>query len=310
MRLVTRGTRRCIVVAEEIAAVGTGLDVVVADARTTRVTGNDVRCTVWLCVDGTRGLIGLAEHLITRSAVSSVILTDVFATSTAGFQMVGGEQTAAVNTFRCMVQTTDFVSVIGNDGVSRAKRVVTDGTDLVMLGANSVTSVGAGVLVVVANDAIAVRTIRHEVETVGFVALSARLDVRIAENVVMVCTPGLVSRAEDVPTRYARVAVVRAQGLLARITCLGMRIAGDRVTDGAFYPVGFTNIVTARGARFEMVSTERFVTQITLVSVSWASDIVTFGAGRGVISADDVITDTAVPAVSLANLLPARVTRS
>lgn len=88
-----------------------------------------------------------------------------------------------------------------------------------------------------------------------------------------------------------------------------MRIAGDRVTDGAFYAVGFTNIVTARGARFEMVSTERFVTQITLVSVSWASDIVTLGAGRGVISADDVITDSTVPAVNLANLLPARVTR-
>ena len=76
---------------------------VVADALTARVTGNDVGRTVWLVVDSTRGLIGPTEYLATSRAVHAVSLTDVFAAPTAGFQMFRSKLSATISAFCCMV---------------------------------------------------------------------------------------------------------------------------------------------------------------------------------------------------------------
>lgn len=164
----------------------TGFYVLVTDALAARVTGNDMGRTVGLLVNRTRGLISLTKYLAAGSTVSSVVLTDVFAASTAGFQMFGREQIFAVSTFRCVIQATDFGGVSGGDGVSRAKRIFTDGTDAVVLGANALTGMGTCLVVVMTNDAITVRAVSNEGNTVGVLALGTRLCVRIAECSVVI----------------------------------------------------------------------------------------------------------------------------
>ena len=132
----------------------------------------------------------------------------------------------------------------------------------------------------------------------------------IAEHGFVVCTPGLVCRAENVPTCSARVAVFWAQVHFTRVTRLCVHITGNSVTNIAFYPISLTDIVAASGACFEMVSTERFDTQVTRIRVCWADDIVTLRAGSGVVSTDDVIADTALSTVSPTDFVAARLTRS
>lgn len=125
----------------------------------------------------------------------------------------------------------------------------------------------------------------------------------------MVCTPGLIIRTEGVSTCIARLAVFRTQVCLARITPLCMSITGDSVTDTALDTISLTDFVTAGGTRFEMISTERFGTQVTGVSVSRASNIVTIRTESGVVSTNDAIADSTLSTVSSADFLPARVTR-
>ncbi|WP_158217283.1 hypothetical protein [Halorubrum sp. Ib24] len=103
--------------AEQISAVRTGLHVLVANALTTRVTGDDVGRTVWLFVDSTRGLISLAEYFVAGGTLCLILLTDLLAASTTGIQMTGSEWIFAVSTFCNMVQTVDFVSIAADDGV-------------------------------------------------------------------------------------------------------------------------------------------------------------------------------------------------
>ncbi|MDT3436059.1 hypothetical protein [Haloarcula sp. 1CSR25-25] len=146
-----------------------------ADALTARITGNDVGITVWLLVDSTRGLIGLAEYFVAGSTVRTVILTDVFAAPIAGFQMFRSEFSATISALCCMVQTTDFVGIIGGGRVCRAKRLFTDCTESVVLGAHRLIGMSTRVLVVAANDAITVRAVSNEVDTVGFLALCTRI---------------------------------------------------------------------------------------------------------------------------------------
>ena len=115
MRFLTRSTHCRILLAQQISAVGTGLDVFFAHALSARVTGDGMGTTVWLLVDSARRLIGLAEDVVTSHTGSAVSLTDEFTALIAGFQMFRCEQGFAVNTFRCMVQTTDFAGVVSGD---------------------------------------------------------------------------------------------------------------------------------------------------------------------------------------------------
>ena len=84
MWFVTDSTRRCVIVAEQISTVRTGLHVLVANALTTGVTGDDVGRTVWLFVDSTRGLISLAEYFVAGGTLCLILLTDLLAASTTG----------------------------------------------------------------------------------------------------------------------------------------------------------------------------------------------------------------------------------
>ena len=88
-----------------------------------------------------------------------------------------------------------------------------------------------------------------------------------------------------------------------------MSITGDSVTDTALDTISLTDFVTARGTRSEMISTERFGTQVTGVSVSRASDIVTIRTESGAVCTNDAIADSTLSTVSSADFLPARVTR-
>jgi hypothetical protein len=103
VKILTRGARRRVIIAQQITAVYTGLHVVLTDHLTARVTGNDVGGTVSLLVDGTRGLIRPAEDVSAGPTGRAVVLTDLFAASTADFQMLRCEQPSAVSTLRCVV---------------------------------------------------------------------------------------------------------------------------------------------------------------------------------------------------------------
>lgn len=72
--------------------------------------------------------------------------------------------------------------------MGRAERILTDGTGSVVLGANALSGMGTRLFVVMANDAITVRTVSDEVDTVDFLALSTRLCMRITEHGVVVST--------------------------------------------------------------------------------------------------------------------------
>lgn len=188
MWLSTGGAYRRISMAQQIAALQTGLHVVFTDPLTARVTRDDVGSTVWFVVDSTCGLIGLAKNLATSSTVSAVGLADLFAAPTAHIQMLGSKQIFAVGTFRCMVQATDFVAIGSGNGVLWTKRIAADGTGSGMLGTDTLTGMCTRLFVVVTNDAITVITVSNEVDTIVLLALSTCLGVRIAKYRVMLCT--------------------------------------------------------------------------------------------------------------------------
>lgn len=144
--------------------------------------------------------------------------------------------------------------------MSRAKRIVTDGTGPVVLGTNCLSAMATCPFVVLTDDTVTVRAVGDEVATVDLLALSTRLRVRVTEDGIVVRTPGLVGRAEDVPTCRTRLAVLGTKGLFTRVTRLCVCLAGDRVTDGTLYPVRFTDLVATGRTRFEMIRTERIVT--------------------------------------------------
>lgn len=93
--------------------------------------------------------------------------------------------------------------------------------------------------------------------------------------------------------------MLRAQVIFTRVARLCVHITSDGVTDGARYPVGRTHLIAAGSTGFEVVSTERVSTQVTGTRMSWARYVATFCTARSVVCTDDIIADTAFPAVSL-----------
>ena len=191
----------------------------------------------------------------------------------------------------------------------RTKRIVTDGTDSAVFGANALTGMATRPFVVMTDDAVTVRAVSNEVSTVRILALDARLCVRVTEDSVVVRTSGLVGRTEGLSTGDTGLDVFRAEVFLTRVTRLSVLITGDSLADVALYSVGFADIVTAGSTRFEMVSAERVVTQVTVVGVSRANEAVTLRTNLGVVSTDDIFTDATLTAVSLTDFLTAGFTR-
>lgn len=68
----------------------------------------------------------------------------------------------------------------------RTKRIVTDGTDSAVLGANGVAGMTTRLFVMMTDDVVTVRAVSDEVITEGVPALSTRLRVRATEDSVVV----------------------------------------------------------------------------------------------------------------------------
>lgn len=71
----------------------------------------------------------------------------------------------------------------------RAHSIVTDGTDSIVLGTNVLSGMHTRSFVVMTHDAVTVRTVSDEVNTVGFIALRARPCVCGTEDVIVGATP-------------------------------------------------------------------------------------------------------------------------
>ena len=130
----------------------------------------------------------------------------------------------------------------------------------------------------------------------------------VAKHGVVVCAPVLIIRAKRISTLSTHIAVFRAEVVSTRVTRLCMGSTGDGVTNGALYSVSPTNVVVTDSARFEMIRTERIGAQIARIGVRWAGHIITLCAGSGIITADNVVADSTLPAISSTDLLSTSVT--